>query len=148
MPRRPTAGSVALELQHQYGSRWDEPIPYWDEPTRYSIDTYPTIDSLYAGTRAKSWWYRQHAVNVLGLLLGKATPSWYGDSAHISSLEGAALARRRESYGALIDRLGDEDPDVARLAHKYLRELSGQTFPGGEAGIAEWRKWLNESPYR
>jgi hypothetical protein len=87
-------------------------------------------------------------VNVLGLLLGKATPSWYGDSAHISSLEGAALARRRESYGALIDRLGDEDPDVARLAHKYLRELSGQTFPGGEAGIAEWRKWLNESPYR
>ena len=140
------ARSVSLESEIPEGSKWEEPLLPWDSPTRYSIDLYPTTDSLYAGTRAKRWWYRQHAVHVLGLLLGKATRPWYNDASHLSALKEAALARRRESYGALIERLGDSDPDVARLAHKYLQELSGRALPGGEAGIAEWRKWLNESP--
>jgi hypothetical protein len=138
--------SVTLKAQVPDDGKWEEPLLPWDVPTRYSIDPYPTIDSLYAGTRAKRWWYRQHAVYVLGVLLSETTRPWYNDSSHYSALRQAAIARRRESYGALINRLGDKDPDVARVAHKYLRELTGQTFPGGEAGIAEWRKWQSEAP--
>ena len=141
---------MTLERQTPNGGTWKDPIAYWSIPTAYSIDPYPTIDSLYAGTRAKRWWYRQHAVEVLGRLLGRATQLWYGDdeqgAAQFKALKEAALFRPRESYGALIERLGDSDPDVARLAHKHLQELSGRALPGGIEGIAAWRKRLGESP--
>ena len=89
------AHSVTLTAQVPDDSKWEEPLLPWDVPTRYSIDPYPTIDSLYAGTRAKRWWYRQHAVYVLGVLLSETARPWYNDASHYSALRQAAIARRR-----------------------------------------------------
>ena len=135
--------SVVLEQQALNPSKAQDTIAYWDIPSRYSRKPYPTVDSLYAGLRDERWWYRQHAVHVLAMILQTKTEG--GPADQNAPLERAVHARRRESFEALIDRLGDADPDVARLAHRYLRELSGRTFPGGTAGIPQWRRWLNES---
>jgi hypothetical protein len=143
-------GSVVLERERLHTTKWAEPISYWDIPTRYSINPYPTLDSLFEGLHATRWWYRAHAVHVLGILLGKSTGPWRGageqSQAHFDSLEAEVRARRRASLKALIERLIDPDPDVASFALAYLRQVSGRAMPGGVAGVAGWQQWLRESP--
>jgi len=144
--------AVTLEHQLLNGTKWSDDVFYWDRPTRYSINPYSTFASLLAGLHDTRWWYRQHAVHVLARLLSEERGPWHGageqSASHFTELKTAALGRRRESYEALIARLGDEDPDVARLALEYLRSLSGRHFPGGTASIPQWREWLLTLPER
>lgn len=141
--------SVVLEHEILHTTTWAEPISYWDIPTRYSINPYPVLDSLFSGLQDARWWYRQHAVHVLARLLGKDTGPWHGageqSQTHYDSLKAEVRARRRASFEALIERLTDRDPDVANLALEYLRQLSGRTLPGGPAGVASWQRWLRDS---
>lgn len=140
--------TVVLEHTILHGAPWTEPIAYWDLPSRNSITPYPTIESVFAGMRDARWWYRQHAIEVLHTLLGPDERVRYGEQSQqlFTALKRAALSRRREAYGALIDRLEDPDPDIARLAHRDLIELSGEKLPGGSEGVARWRQWLDRSP--
>jgi hypothetical protein len=146
------ARSVVLERQLLEGTEWSEPIFPWDVPERrgYLTDRYPKVDSVYAELRDRRWWYRTHALHILETLLSKGSGPRRSDgdasAAHFIVLKKAALARKRESYRALIDRLDDGDPDVARLALIYLRELTGQAFPGGSTGTSQWRRWVAAVP--
>ena len=139
--------SVALEHENTDTARDTSTISYWDYPTRYSINPYPTIDSLYAGLRDSHWWYRAHAVPVLAMLLGSDTGPWKGAGeqkpAHFTALKRAALDRKRESYSALIDRLGDADGQVAIAALGNLRFLSKRNFGADAASLRSWRQWLD-----
>jgi len=142
-------GSVVLERERLHTTKWAEPISYWDIPSRYSINPYPTLDSLFKGLHETRWWYRAHAVHALGILLGTSDGHWRGadhSQAHFDSLKAEVRARRRASLEALIDRLTDPDPDVASLALGYLQQVSRRTMPGGAAGVASWQRWLRESP--
>ena len=139
--------SVALEHEVLNDTKRSEPIFPWDVPqTRYAFDMYPTVDSLYAGLHARPWWYRSHAVHALALLLGTGSEPGAGEQARpeFTAFRKAVNDRRRESFRALIDRLSDEDADVARLAHTYLINLTGQRYPGGVDGIPRWQQWLRE----
>jgi hypothetical protein len=142
-------GSVVLERERLHTTKWAEPISYWDIPTRYSINPYPTLDSLFKGLHETRWWYRVHAVHVLGILLGKSIGPWHGageqSQAHFDALKAEVRDRRRASLEALIERLTDPDPDVAAYALAYLRQVSGRAMPGGATGVASWQQWLRES---
>jgi hypothetical protein len=141
--------SAALEHEVLNDTKRTEAIFPWDIPqTRYAFDMYPTVDSLYAGLRARPWWYRSHAIGALALLLGTGAEPWAGDEQarpEFTAFRKAVKDRRIESFRTLIDRLGDEDPDVAHLAHTYLIKLTGQRYPGGVDGIPRWQRWLRES---
>ena len=141
--------SAALEHQLLNDTKQSEPIFPWNVPqTRYAFDMYPTVDSLYAGLHAHPWWYRSHAVYALALLLGTGAEPGAGDEQarpEFTAFRKAVNDRRRESFQALIDRLSDEDADVARLAHTYLMNLTGRRYPGGPDGIPRWQQWLRES---
>jgi len=141
------ARSVTPDSQLLRATKWPEPVALWDVPTRYDVSPYRTLDDLYAALRDARWWHRQHALVVLGMLLGLDAERWYGPperrSTDFAALERAAAPRRRDSFLALIERLGDPDPDVAGLSLLYLRELSGAALPGGAAGVAAWRRWLD-----
>ena len=143
--------AVSPDSQLLGASKWPLPVAYWDVPTRYDITPYRTVDDLYAALAGDArWWHRQHALVVLGMLLGLDAEQWYGPPERrapaFAALERAALARRRDSFAALIARLGDRDRDVARLAHVYLRALTGAELPGGAAAIPAWRQWLERQP--
>ena len=139
--------SVVVEHENLDTARDTSTISYWDYPTRYSINPYPTLDSLYAGLRDSHWWYREHAVQVLAMLLGSDTGPWRGageqSPARFAALKRAALERKRESYSALIDRLGDADRQVAIAALANLRFLSKRNFGADAAGVRSWRQWLD-----
>jgi hypothetical protein len=81
------------------------------------------------------------------MLVGSDTGPWRGaggqSPAHFTALKRAALARKRESYSALIDRLGDTDGQVAIAALANLRFLSKRDFGADTAAVRSWRRWLD-----
>lgn len=123
-------------------------IAYWDVPARYDTSAYRDLGDLWAGLRDGRWWRRQHAVNVLGLLLGSRIGVWSDASgpsdATYDTLATAVAGDRRHALEALADRLADPDQEVAHLALAYLRDVTRQAMPGGEAGARRWRAWIEE----
>ncbi|HEX6537163.1 MAG TPA: hypothetical protein VF041_21455 [Gemmatimonadaceae bacterium] len=123
-------------------------IAYWDLPARYDSSAYRDLGDLWRALRDRRWWWRQHAVNVLGMLLGSRIGVWRDASgprdAAYDTLATAVAGDRRHALKALAGRLADPDADVARLALAYLRDITGQDMPGGEAGARRWRAWIDE----
>ena len=131
-------------------ARWSDSIAYWDVPSQLTITPYPDLDSLLAGMHADLWWYRSHAVAVLANLLGPSIAPWQGgrerSPGQFQKFKLAALARRQEILSAIIARLDDVDPTVARTALDGLLTVSRQHFGSDAAGVAHWRHWLHDLP--
>lgn len=143
------ARTASMESVAPHEGERGDPIAYWDIPGDYAANAFPKVDALYAALRDRRWWWRQHAVNVLGMLLGSRIGPWRDAAASSAgtyhALAAAVSADRRRAIGALIARLDDEDADVARLALAYLRDLSGEDLPGGARGARAWRDWLRKA---
>ena len=139
---------ATLDLAFLDGAEWKERIALWDIPGGNSIKPYPTIEDLFTDLNDRRWWYRRHAVAVLALLLSTYSGPWPGQAElqHLANLKAAALAQRMRSYGALVDRLADPDPEITRITLRSLRELTNQDFPGGPDGARQWREWLQSHP--
>ncbi|HWH52304.1 MAG TPA: hypothetical protein VN651_12235 [Gemmatimonadaceae bacterium] len=125
-------------------------IAYWDVPSRLTIVPYANLDSLVAGVHADLWWHRSHAVAVLADLLGPAIGPWQGGGerspGQFQTLKLAAAARREEALRAIIDRVNDPDPTVARAALDALRSLSHQHYGNDAASLTRWRRWAHDLP--
>lgn len=141
--------SASMESVAPHDAERRDAIAYWDIPGDYATNAFPKVDALYDALHDHRWWWRQHAVNVLGMLLGSRIGPWRDGPPEgargYEALASAVRDDRRRAIGALIDRLDDEDADVARLALAYLRDLTGEDLPGGARGAKAWRGWLRRS---
>jgi len=145
--------TMELQVEHQVArpfppsvARRPDSIPLWDFPSDLTITPYPKLDSLLAGTHADRWWYRSHAVEVLAELLGPAIGPWQVGGRQsldqFSALKLEAAARRQEVLDALIDRLNDPDPVVARAALNGLRTRSRRHYGNDAASLTQWHRWV------
>jgi hypothetical protein len=143
------AHTASMESVAPHEAERTDPIAYWDVPGDYATNAFSKADALYDALHDHRWWWRQHAVNVLGMLLGSRIGPWRdeppGGTSGYETLGSAVRDDHRRAIGALIDRLDDADADVARLALAYLRDLSGEDLPGGARGARAWREWLRRS---
>jgi len=105
--------------------RKDVKIFLWNIPSEYPVTMFPNPDSIYSMLRSTDkWWIKKHCIEGIYRLY-RYDYQWNNNDLkeQFDSLRQAVVSRLSDNLSIIQEFFGDQDSDVANVAHKTYNYL-------------------------